>query len=325
MALTAEVFDAAAEPAPAEWDRFVRREGMTPAWRAGALAALAVRPRTRWLGMVQEGGQVAAVGCGQHYGPATARGPLAGLLECRLPVGTCPGLAFAKALTAPERRAALVAFERAMFRRLGWSCLGIAHRHVPPADLSVYAGGARLRLATAPDLRIDNRWTTMEEYFASLPAHRRRRLRYMYRKLGRDPELKIGIGPTGVAGAEASRLAWLTRWRHRRRPTAPPPVYFEALAGQAGVLFLSYRDRGDQLLGFGLVFDDGSGLHSAIWGSLDPHGDGRPHLYFDHYLRLIQYMIEQRRERTFFGKGMAEVKQSFGCTAVPQFAVVVPR
>jgi hypothetical protein len=301
---------------PPEWGRFVGEQRLHAGWSSPALAAIAEAGRCVRLGMVHDLGRVVAVFCGRQVGP---------LFECTLPgAASMPGFAFSRQLDPAARRAAAGAFERELSRRLGWRYLAIAYRQVGPAELGVLGGGGRLRLGTSPATLLENRWGSMDEYFAGLPRNRRKLLRRRYRALSADPELAIAIAADGVAGAEASRLAYLTLRRHKRRPAVPPAGYFDALADQDGALFLSYRERG-RLLAFVLAFDDGATLHCSIWGSLDPHGDGRPHLYFDYYLRFVQHMIELRRDSIRFGKGVAEIKQRYGCALVPQHVVVARR
>jgi Acetyltransferase (GNAT) domain len=314
--LKAELVEARA--APVEWAAFIRQQRLHAGWSAGALAAAATAGRPVWLGMVHDRGDVVAAFCGQRLGP---------LFECKLPqAASLSGFAFSAELGASDRRAAVAAFERALARRLGWPCLAVAYRQVGPAELGVLNGGPRLRLGTQPTALLANRWSSMDEYFASLPHGRRKLLRRRYRSLSADPELEISIttiADSGISGAEASRLAAMTLRRHQRRPVAPPAGYFDALAGHDGALFLSYRERG-RLLAFLLAFDDGAVLRCSMWGSLDPHGEGRPHLYFDYYLRLVQHMIELHRGMVGFGKGLHQIKQRYGCALVPQHVILAP-
>jgi hypothetical protein len=329
MPLTADVLDAY-EPVPEEWDRFAREQRLIRAWDAAAFAAMADRPRRVWLALVRDRERPVAAFAGRLLGPGTGGRVLAGPLECKLPLVGAPGFAFAAELDQADRRAAVAAFERALFRRLGWRCLGVAYRQVATAELAVLRRHrGRVHLATSPDAVLKNRWATMEQYFAWLPSkHRRKKLRYLQRQVARDPELLVGLARDGVDGAEASRLAHLTNLRHRRlqAPVPPPAAYFEAMAGRHGALYLTYRDRAaGRLLAYDLAFDDGTWLVASVWGSLDPHGEGRPHLYFDRCLRLVAYVVEHRRAGVRFGKGLLEVKQRFGAVPVPQHLVAVVR
>jgi hypothetical protein len=252
------------------------------------------------------------------------------VFECKLPpMGSTPGFAFAADLDRAGRRAAVAAFERALFRRLGRRCLGVAYRQVADGDLSDCGGFGRLRVATNPTTVLENRWATMEEYLAGLPSKRRRRLRRLQRTLVADPDLEIAIGGEIDAPA-ASRLAFLTELRHRRgRLDAPgqpvPSAYFDVLAGRDGVLYLTYRDRAGRLLAFALAFDDGQRLEATAWGALDPRQGGRSDLLLDHHLRLIALAIERGRAAVGFGKPMTDVKRLLGCAPVPQSMVTAIR
>jgi hypothetical protein len=317
------------EPVPEEWDRFASGQALIRAWDAAAFAAIADQPRRVWLGLVRDGGQPAAAFAGRLLGPGTGRMAPVGLLECKLPLVSAPGFAFAAGLGQEGRRAAVAAFERALFRRLGWRCLGIAYRQVGTAELAcVRRRAGRVRVSTSPDTVLENRWATMEEYFAGLPsAHRRRKLRYLQRQVVRDPRLRVTMGQDGPAGAEASRLAYLTNLRHRRlqAPSPPSAAYFEALTGREGTLYLTYHQRDGTLLAYDLTFDDGTWLVTSVWGALELHGKGYPNLYADRCLRLVAHMVEHRRAGIRFGKGLLEVKQRFGAAAVPQHLIVAAR
>lgn len=301
---------------PPGWERFVTAEPLNPAWHAEPLAALAAAGWPLSLGLVSDAGVPVAAFCGRRRGP---------LLECLLPgLASPPGFAFARGLDRAGRRAAVTAFERALLRYPG-GCLGIAYRQASQRDLEVLHRAGRARVGTSPGTRLANRWGTMAEYFATLPRKRRGNVRDLWRKLSADPDLRIRIGPGGVTGEEASRLALLTLRRHHRFAKAPPAGWFDALADRAGTGFLSYRDGASRLLAFSLLLDEDAVIRSSTWGALDPHGDGRPHLYFDHYLRVVEHMIERRLRAADFGKGMVETKQRFGCAVIPQYLVAAVR
>jgi hypothetical protein len=328
MPMIAELLDAY-DPVPEEWDRFIGGRPLIRAWDATAFGAVADQPRRVWLGLVRDGGQPVAVFAGRLLGPATGRVAPAGPLECKLPLVSAPGFAFAPGLDQTGKQAAVAAFERALFRRLGWRCLGIAYRQVATADLACLRHRAgRARISTSPDAALENRWATMDEYLDGLPSgHRRKKLRYLQRQVLRDPRLRVTMGLGGPGGAEASRLAHLTNLRHRRlhAPAPPPAAYFEALAGREGALYLSYRDQEGTLLAYDLTFDDGTWLVTSVWGALDLHAKGYPSLYADRCLRLVAYMVEHRRAGIRFGKGLLELKQRFGAAPVPQHLVVALR
>jgi hypothetical protein len=319
MPLSCELL-APGEPVPAEWDRFVVEQGLLRAWDAAAFVALAAAGQGRWLGLVHEQGRPVGLVCGRLRGR-----PGPALFECKMPWVGLPGFAVAATLERDERRAALAAFERALRRRLGWRCPAVLYRVLDAEELALVRGFGRAVIRTPyPRAVLRNDWASMDEYWLSLRRKLRHRLRSQYRQLERDPDLVVELGGGPVDGAEAARLMRLTLLRHERRlPAAggPPPAYLEALSGR-GVLYLTYRDGAERLLGVGLVFDDGRWMTDSLWGSLDPGDGGRPNIYFHRFLRLISYMVERRRAGMNCGRGMLEIKQRYGCQAVAQHLVV---
>jgi hypothetical protein len=318
MPLTGELL-APGEPVPAEWDRFARDQGLIRAWDAAAFDALADSGQGRWLAMVHEQGSVVGLVCGRLRG-----GPGPRLFESKMPWVGLPGVALAAGLGQADRRAALAAFERALGRRLGWRCPAICYRLLAAEDLAPTRDLVRVPIKTPyPRAVLYNAWTSMDEYYRSLPRKLRHKLRSGYRQLQRNPDLEIELGRGPVDGEAVSRLARLTLLRHERRlpgSGGPPAAYFDALAGE-GVLWLTYRDPDGRLLGVNVVFDDGRWLTDSLWGQLDKR-EGRSGLYFHRFLELITYMVEQHRAGLNCGRGMFEVKRRYGCQAVAQYAVV---
>jgi hypothetical protein len=307
------------EPLPAEWDRFVAGQRLIRAWEAAPFAAMSEAGHAPWAGLVHERGSPVALVRGRLVG---AGGPAAAF-EYRLMWPKGPGIVFAAGLDDRGRREVVLAFEHALARRLRWRCLAVLYRHLPPEEVRLVRGFGRVRITTPyPIAVLANRWDTMNDYELSLPRKTRHRLRAQYRQVERDPDLKIELTNGPVESAEASRLVTLTTRRHPRPPRlgGPPPEYFDALSGE-GVWYLTYRDATGRMLGVSMVFDDGRWLTDSVWGGLDPHSEGRPHIYFHRYLRLIAHMIASSRAGIDMGRGMTEVKQRYGALLVPQFLV----
>ena len=230
--------------------------------------------------------------CGQLRG-----GPGPRLFESKMPWVGLPGVALAAGLDPPGagrpwRRSRLpsagagLALPRGLLPLLGADELAPTRSQPVPIKTPY------------PRAVLHNVWTSMDEYYLSLPRKLRSTIRSRYRQLQRDPELKIELGRGPVDGAEVSHLARLTLLRHQRRlpgPGGPPAAYFDALAGD-GVLWLTYRDVDERLLGVNVVFDDGRWLTDSLWGALDP-AEGRSSIYFHRFLELISYMVERQRNR----------------------------
>jgi hypothetical protein len=328
-----ELFDPGAEEVPPAWDEFTATHRRGAGWDRSALVALAAGTRgpRPWLCLVRDGELPVALFVGRLEGARLGRRVLGGWFACKLwPLASTPGFAFAAGLDAAGRRAAVAAFERALFRRLGPACAGVLYRAVDDASLPAFGSRSRLLLPAPPSLVVENRWGSLQEYFSDMPRHRRHRLRGLLRSLERDPGLRIQIAGNSVLGAEASRLSHLTLRRHwhawrvsRRRPI--PAGWFDHVAGRDGVRFHSYRDPAGRLLAFGLNLDDGAWVRAGIWGSLDPHTEGRKHLYFDYHLRTIAHAIEHGRAGVRLGNGMEEAKRRFGAIPLTTFMLASPR
>jgi hypothetical protein len=321
MPLRGELFGPG-EALPPAWDQFVAQQRLLRAWESGAFAALSGAGQAPWVGLVQDGGEPVALVWGRLRGPWAPA-----LFECKLPWVSQPGLAFATGLDQRGRRAAVLAFERALATRLRWRCACVAYRQITRDDLELVRGFGRARIATSyPGLVLPNSWPTMDDYYLSLPRKTRHRLRAQYRQIERDPSVEVRLCSKVPDSAETSRLIGLTNLRYPRPPlhTCPPAAYFDALSGD-GVLYLSYHGAAGKLLGVGMIFDTGEWLTDSLWGGLDPHDGGRAHIYFHRYLRLIGYMVERGRAGIKLGKGRTEIKQRYGAHGVPQFVVAGPR
>ncbi|GAA3080217.1 hypothetical protein [Streptosporangium carneum] len=323
-----EIIDPTLEPVPADWEVFRKQEGLIAAWQAEALTAVAwCAARPVYLGIVREGSQVVGLFSGAVTGLPQVRGryaepgalPWVGWFDCRLLVGFTNGFAFAAELGPADRSEAVAAFEKALRRRLGRRCLGVLYRQITADLLPTVGRRFRPRVTTAPNTLLPNRWSDMAGYFADLPRDRRRRLRRVHDEASERTRVMAGVDD--IDPVQASVLAQATVRKHGRLAPPLPARYFRALSGEEGVRYFGHLDQ-ELLLSFDLTFDDGRRLVTTVNGSLEVRDGGRRDLYFDLYLREIGYMIAHGREGCEFGKGMAELKQRFGCELVPQSTVI---
>jgi hypothetical protein len=333
MTPAVELVDPLAGGVPEDWSGFVRKHGLLAAWDAAALTA-AARASTRplELALVRDGADVLALLCLRYAGVPQRRSAYAplgrrrgpGVTECSLPYAFSPGVAFARGLPEAGRRAAVDGFLRALARERGGASLGVVFRQIAPEELAVFRAAGRLVRRTAPVSVLENRWSTADDYFASLPRDRRRAFRRLVGDVTADSSLDALEAVDGIDGVEASRLDQLTRLKYAGRGVvAPIPVgYFDALSRAPGVIYFGHREGGGgPLLSFDLVFDDGARLVTTVTGRAADRPSRSRSLYLDQYLREIAFAIEHGRERLEWGKGMLELKARFGSVTVPQYAV----
>lgn len=336
MSPTVELVDPLARPVPEPWGRFVREHGLIAAWDPAALTA-AARASTRPLDLAivrAEGGtsDVVALACLRYTGAGSrpsryatigAR-PRVAIADCALPLTFSPGIAFAPHMTLAQRRSTIDALARAVAsERRG---VAVVFRQIAAEQIEAIGSGRRLVRRTAPVSVLDNAWSTLDGYFASLPRERRRKFRRLLAGVTADPGLDSLEAADTIDGVQASRLDHLTRMKHAGRGAVTPiPVgYFDALSSTPGALYFGHREAdGGALLSFDLVFDDGERLVTTVTGALQG-GQGRSRsLYFDQYLREIAFAIRRGLKRLEWGKGMIELKARFGSVTVPQYAVAV--
>jgi hypothetical protein len=334
MALTVQLVDPLAQSVPQQWGRFVREHGLIAAWNPAALAAVA-RAVTRplELALVRDGADCVALICVRYGGvgsrraayAAIGRRPRVAIADCSLPLAFSPGIAFAPGLPAAGRRAAVDAFLRAIGReRRG---VAVVFRQIAREQLDSIGSGRRLIRRTAPVSVLENRWSTLDGYYASLPRERRRRFRRLLDAVTADADLDTLEAADAIDGVQASRLDHLTRLKHagRRGVVTPIPVaYFDALSAAPGARYFGHREAGGgALLSFDLVLDDGARLVTTVTGALQDGAARSRSLYFDQYLREIAFAVERGLGRLEWGKGMIELKARFGSVTVPQYAVAL--
>ena len=329
MSLEAIVVDPLDEALPDGWDRLVSAAGLSSLWRSRMLATLAWYERYRPIvALVRDAsGEPWAAFCARHVrmpGGRTSfhdprRRPAFGFLEFHLPpTVTAAGHAFHPALDRGEREAAVSVAERALGQRVGPGCRGFAYRQVATEELPAFRRGAHLVLAACPDEVVEIRWPSFDAYLADLPGPDRRELARIRRIVEGDETLDVRVG-TSVDGVEASRLAHVVRLRYRTRfrVAMPAPAAFcDRLCGLDGVSFITYREQSGELLAFGALIDDGASVRSLLWGTRERADGGRANLYFDHFLREVEYCIVNGRRRLVMGKAMSEIKRRYGARPV---------
>ncbi|MEU5259865.1 GNAT family N-acetyltransferase [Amycolatopsis sp. NPDC021455] len=341
MTWTVRVLDPRTDPAPAGWAAFLETQQAPLTWDYGLLSTESRSSRSPYLLTVVADGEelVAAVLAMVCRPRGSDPGPVGGparwgprWLEVQHAWLSCyPAWLFAEELDAGARREILRRFERAACRRTGPGCLGVVYRAVTPDTTGLVAGRGRLVREIQPNLVLENTFTDLDGWLASLSKNRRSSLRGQIRKIAADPAVVVREG-TARDDLDPEELAEMLR-AHRE---AKGPVKFDqrgpvtaeylgALVRRPDVVTTTYHDDQGRLLGFTDRLDHPVMPLQQHWAALPP-ADGRPkHLYFDVVVRGVRHMIENQRKFLSLGRGVTDLKMSLGFAPSPMVGVIVPR
>lgn len=340
--ITVEFFDPRSDPEPSDWSAYRSEQQLTPLWAFDLVAA--ATECSRWpatLALVRSGPTVTAVFSAVVSGGASGRAPggypRVGIVDVRLP-GTrnTPW----HITSGADRGRLLRAFERAALRRFGAGIRGVLYRAVPDPDARLLGGRGRPVRRLVEDTRMQLPYRTTDEWLATLRRSRRQDLRRRSRIVRTDPDLRVEFGfrrtdldPAELAALLGRHLARLSRrrgvpgraGRPGRHSQELPAAYFARLLDRNDIGLVSYRSGSGRLLAFGTLLDNGDWPTIAYWASLAADEGGRPNLYFDHYVQLIAWCIDNDRRGINGGRGMPELKASLGFETVPMNVVAAPR
>ncbi|MFC4118838.1 hypothetical protein [Nonomuraea zeae] len=337
MSLTLQTLDPRHDPEPSDWERLRTAAGQCVTWRYDLLRAYAWAAQAPVLLTVlrEEGTAVGAVsaslrGVRPHRGAYAAGRDFAGIVDVHAPGNRSQkGWWFTGDPDAGRRAELLRGYVRGLRRVTGPGWRGVVWREVSPGEPAQLPGLLKARLPTAPLARLATPWPGIDAWYAGLDRARRDSLKRRARSLSADPGLSIGVGPARelVTGAEAAALRAENDLKHRARllPLAPLPLpYLDALVAGDEVIAIAYRDGERRLIGLSLILDHPAWPICLSWGALPPEHGGRKHLYFDGYVRMVEWAIGAGKSGLVLGKGQAEVKRSLGADLVASSALAVP-
>ncbi|MDA0638414.1 hypothetical protein OUY22_33835 [Nonomuraea sp. MCN248] len=336
MSVTLEILDPRHDPEPDGWERLRTAAGQCVTWRYDLLRAYAWAAQAPVLLTVlyEDGAAAGAVsaslrGVRPRRGSYAARRDVAGVVDVHAPGNRSQKGWWFTGDPAPERRRELLrGYVRGIRRELGPGWRAVVWREVSPGEPAQLPGAVKLTLPTAPLAKLATPWRDLDGWYATIDRARRDSLKRRARGFAADPELSVAVGPARelVTGAEAAALRAENDLKHRARlfPLAPlPQPYLDALVGGDEVMAIAYRDGG-RLIGLSLILDHLAWPICLSWGALPPETGGRKHLYFDGYVRMVEWAIAAGRAGLVFGKGQADVKRSLGADLVPSSALAVP-
>ncbi|MGW5719704.1 hypothetical protein ACWEVP_26305 [Amycolatopsis sp. NPDC003865] len=337
-----DVHDPRTDPRPEGWDAF-RARCLPPVWDYELLrreAWLAKNPPV--LAVVRAGGRIvgalAVMVCrgwgGRAFGPVTGGRLRPRWAEVYLPLlSGYPACVFDEAFTG--RHAAIREFERALRAHVGPGLLGVVYRAMDPGLVPALEGRGRVAREIDPAAVLVNRYSTVDEWAASLAPEVRR-------YLNPDVATEAGFGRTDLDPHELAVLlnahrtrqderAWAGGQRSRigglhldtRSPIAP--AYLDALVRRPDVLTRTYRDVTGRLLGFNTMIDHETGCAVHHWAALPSAAGGRKGLYVDCYARCVAHMIAGRRPELTAGRAMLPEKTALGFGKRSLYSVAAPR
>lgn len=337
-----QVLDPRHDAEPPFWAALRARAGLRADWDYELIRIAAWCARVPLLVTVLHGSRtVLGVVCASWTGlPARRHGfvarsrgherwPRVGVLDVASPgTSAVPGWWFAGGLQLNERRALVAAYRTGMRRELGPGCRGVLWRQVTRESLPDFAQPPRLIRATPAVAMLDLPWTEPSAWLGTLKRERRKSLRRRRRHIDVDPDLEVRVGvQVGLDPGEVTKLLRHNERAHDRGWRSPLPQstsYLEALLRHEEVTTIDYRDGVGRLLAFATILDHPSWSVGRHWSTLPPSLGGRGHLYFDMYLRQIEWAIEQGKAGVNLGKGMLEIKTELGARMLPQFGVAQP-
>ncbi|MFI7128841.1 hypothetical protein ACIBQ1_24275 [Nonomuraea sp. NPDC050153] len=326
-----ELLDPRHDPEPGDWEELRRAAGQRVTWRYDLLRAYAWAAQAPVLLAVlrRDGQAVGAVSAslraprlrrGRYAGPG--RG-VAGVVDVHAPGNRSQKGWWWRGENDPDL---LPGYARAVRRALGPGWRSMVWREVSEGESALLPGPLRLRLPTAPLAKLILPWPRLEDWYAVLDPRRRDSLRRRAKTFSAELSVRIGAARELVSSDEAAGLRAENDLKHRSRLFPAPPLplpYLEALIGSGESVALTYR-QGERLLGLSLILDHPDWPICLSWGAVPPENGGRKHLYFDGYVRMIEWAIGAGKHGLVLGKGQAEVKGSLGADLLPSSVMAVP-
>lgn len=325
-----QILDPRHDQEPADWEDLRTSAEQCVTWRYDLLRAYAWGAQAPVLVTVlrQDGKAVGAVsaslrGLRPHRGTYAARREAAGILDVHAPGNRSQKGWWFRGEPNPDLLRHCVAGLR---EKLGPGWRSVVWREVSPGEPALLPGHVKVTLPTAPLAKLATPWTGLDDWYAMLDPRRRDSLRRRARTFSAELSVKVGPARELVTATEAATLRAENDLKHRSRlfPLAPLPFpYLESLVGGDEVVAIAYRD-GKRLLGLSLILDHPAWPVCLSWGAVLPEDGGRKHLYFDGYVRMVEWAIATGKSGLVLGKGQAEAKSGLGADLVPSSALAVP-
>lgn len=227
----------------------------------------------------------------------------------------------------PGCRDVLPSLLRELRRKLRWRMSSVMWRQVFDDDEPL-PGRRLVSRETMPLGVVPLDQVDPEQWLQSLGKSRRQDLRRLKRRQAEDTSLEISQGPfiEVVKGEEVAPLLSANFDRHnpRKHPLMNSPAsagWLDTTAADPHLQAVGYRDDGE-LVAVGVV-----AMHDGVarWLSWGAHYVGRADkrgFYYDAVRRIVELACAGGNHSLVLGKGMGELKASFGARLYGQRAVV---
>lgn len=227
----------------------------------------------------------------------------------------------------PDCRQVLPLLVRELRRKLRWRMTSLMWRQVLDDDHPL-PGRRLLGQETQPLGVVPLVHPGPEEWLQSLSKSRRQDLRRLRRRHAEDPALEVSQGRFAevVKGEEVAPLLSSNFDRHnpRKHPlmnSPASPAWLDVTADDPNFQAVTYRDDGE-LVGVGVVAMHGGTARWLSWGAHYLGKADKRGFYYDAVRRIVELSYAGDNQHLVLGKGMGELKASFGAKLYAQSAVV---
>ena len=227
----------------------------------------------------------------------------------------------------PDCRDALASLVRELRRKLGWRMTSLMWRQVLDDDVPL-PGRRLVSQETVPLGILQLTADDPEAWLQSLGKSRRQDLRRLRRRHAEDEGLEISAGRFAevVKGEEVAPLLSSNFDRHnpRKHPLMNSPAsstWLDVTSADPHLHAVGYRDDGE-LVAAGVVAMHGGIARWLSWGALYVGKADKRGFYYDAVRRIVELAYAGDNRELVLGKGMGELKASFGARLYAQRAMV---
>lgn len=224
-------------------------------------------------------------------------------------------------------RDALPSLVRELRRALRWRMTALMWRQVLDDDEPL-PGRRLVSRETMPLGVVPLTYDGPEQWLQALGKSRRQDLRRLRRRQAEDPALDISQGPFAevAKGEEVAPMLASNFDRHnpRKHPLMNSPAsaaWLDVTAADPNLQAVAYRDAGE-LVAVGVVAMHDGVARWLSWGAHYVGNADKRGFYYDAVRRIVELAFVGGNHTLVLGKGMGDLKRSFGARLYAQHATV---